>query len=372
MKRIDYLVSIWYSVNMVLTPDQKKRLAELDVEALDEEKREEPSGQAVRSLLVRLKMFWSSQISRSRSVIGKGLLLLVLVGVAGYFVKEYQLYRTDFRSAFSSGSGNPVENLWNALKLQKQKAGMVDVGRSQFLVGDYKEALATASAVLALDSKDRRAQDLINLVTDAATQRADREFDLGEIETALSDVRLALKYQPEDKDAQDLYSRIGERLFREAQSHYNKQEYAQLITKAQEVIRINPSHMDASNLLMRTNNELLTRADELFINKRYFDALENVNLSLKIDPANSRALRLLAQISLYVETPNLRLRGITIFGKTPYAVIQTPTSNQPAYVKKGDTIRNFRVLDIDPAARTVKFFQIYTKVEFTVGMSKPE
>lgn len=371
MKRIDYLVSICYSSDMVLTPDQKKRLAELDVSAVEEEKREEPSGRG-RSLIVRLKVLWASQISPSRSLIGKALLLIVLLGAAGYYVKEYQLYRTNFRSAFSSGPGNPVENLWNVLKLQKEKASMLDNGRSQFLVGDYKEALATASAVLTMDSKDKRAQDLINLVSDAATQRADREFDLGDIEAALVDVRLALKYQPEDKDTRDLYARIGDRLFLEAQSHYNKQEYAQLIAKAQEVIRINPSHMDASNLLMRTNNELLTRADELFINKRYFDALTNVKLSLQIDPTNSRALRLLDQISLYIETPNLKLRGITIFGKTPYAIIQVPNSNQPTYVKKGDTIRNFRVLDIDPVARTVKFFQIYTKVEFTVSMFKSE
>jgi hypothetical protein len=80
----------------------------------------------------------------------------------------------------------------------------------------------------------------------------------------------------------------------------------------------------------------------------------------------------LNQISLYVETPDIKLRGITRFGKTPYAIVQLPNSNQPTYVKKGETVRNFKLLDIDPDSKTAKFLQIYTKAEFDISLSKPE
>jgi hypothetical protein len=123
---------------------------------------------------------------------------------------------------------------------------------------------------------------------------------------------------------------------------------------------------------MKTNHELLTQADEALYGKRYFEALDKVRLSLQIDPTNPRALRLLEQISLYVETPDIKLRGITKFGKTLYAVVQLPNSNQTTYVKEGETLRNFKLIDIDSEARTAKFLQIYTKAEFTVVWSKHE
>jgi hypothetical protein len=130
--------------------------------------------------------------------------------------------------------------------------------------------------------------------------------------------------------------------------------------------------MAAANLLVKTNSELLDQADQHLYNRQYFEALEKVQLSLKIDPSNSRTIRLLDQISLYVETPAIKLRGITKFGKTLYAVIQLPNSSQPIYMKQGETVRNFRLVDIDPGTRTAKFLQIYTKAEFVIPWSKPD
>ncbi len=352
----------------MLTPDQKRRLAELNVEApaaKEEEKAKPISG--------RLKALWfAARTSGLTRLLTKVLFVCVAVAVAGYFIADYRLYKIDFRAVFSSGRGSPFHRLWSSVKAQKEKADMLDEGHAQFLVGDYKAALATAVAVSQMDPEDERARSLIDLATDATTQRANREFDAGEIEAALADARLVLKHRPEHKDAQELLLRIGERLLAEAQVHFRKKEYSQLITKAKEVIKINPSDTRASNLLMRTNNELLARADELFISKRYYDALENVRLSLRIDPTNARARRLLNQISLYIETPTLKLRGINMLGHTLYAIIQLPQTNQPVYVKEGDTVKNFKVVDIDAEARTVKLLQIYTKHEFTIDMPKPE
>jgi tetratricopeptide (TPR) repeat protein len=223
-----------------------------------------------------------------------------------------------------------------------------------------------------MDAKDERAQNLIGLSADAATQRASRELDLGEIENALADARLALKYRPEHEEARQLSLRIGERLFSEARVHYSKNEYPQLIKKVKEVIRIIPSDVAASDLLLRTNTELLTQADEFFISKKYYDALEKVRLALQVDPTNTRALRLFNQIVLYIETPEIRLRGITKFGSGLYAVVQLPGSNQTIYVKKGESVRNFKLVDIDPIAKTAKFIQIYTKSEFVIPLLKPE
>jgi hypothetical protein len=159
---------------------------------------------------------------------------------------------------------------------------------------------------------------------------------------------------------------------REAQVHYTKKEYLPLITKAQEVIRINPSEPGAMNLLMRTNSELLAKASELLVSRRYYEAAEKVQLALKIDPTNSTALRLLEQLTLYVETPDLKLRGITKLGKAHYAIIQLPNSNQPQYVKEGETFRNVKVVDVNPDAKTVELLQIYTKQKFTIALSKSE
>jgi tetratricopeptide (TPR) repeat protein len=355
---------------MVLTPDQKRRIAELDSKApAEEEKKESP----VQPLIATIKgVFLKIPVASWRPLLIRILIIAVVVGAAGYYVREYQLHRVNYGKMLSSGTGNPIDRFLFALKEQKKKAKMLENARAQYLDGEYGDCLATAASVAKMDERDQRAQDLITLSADAAVQRATREFDVGEIEAALADVRLALKYRPEHEEGQQLSLRIGERLYREARAHYSKNEYTHLIRKAKEVIKINPSDSGASNLLMKTNHELLTQADEALYSKRYFEALDKVRLSLQIDPTNPRALRLLEQISLYVETPDIKLRGITKFGKRLYAVVQLPNSSQTTYVKEGETLRNFKLLRIDSEARTATFLQIYTKAEFTVVWSKHE
>jgi len=355
---------------MVLTPDQKRRIAELESQApAEEEKEQSPSETILSRLKRRLPRI---HLPFVRGTILKIGLALIIVALAGYYAREYQLHRLHYKEIFSFRGGNPVDRFLQALKEQKEKTEMLETARAQFLGGEYADSLHTAGSVANLDAKDTRAQELIDLASDAAIQKASREFDTGEIEAALGDLRLALKYRPEHEEGRRLSVRIGQRLLAEANAHYSKKEYAQLIKKAKEVIKLNPSDMAATNLLVKTNNELLDRADQHLYNRRYFDALEKVQLSLKIDPSNSRAVRLLEQISLYVETPNLKLRGITKFGKTLYAVIQLPNSSQPIYMKKGETVRNFRLVDIDPETKIAKFLQVYTKAEFIIPWSKPD
>ncbi|RJP64717.1 MAG: hypothetical protein C4532_18935 [Candidatus Abyssobacteria bacterium SURF_17] len=355
---------------MVLTPEQKRRLSELDAQPAGETKKAElpPPGSAER-----LRTLWS-RVRTSRlipEILPKVVILGIIIIVAGHFIVAYQLYRIDFKSVLTSGRGTPVDRLWAAVKLQKEKARLLDEGHAHFLSGDLGAALATAASVARMDPRDARAQSLIDLVADAAVQRATKQFDAGSLESSLEHVRLALKYRPEHEEANELNLRIGERLLREAQAHYRKKEYAQLITKGKEVLKINPSDIAALNLLMRANNELLTRADERFIGKRYHDALEDVRLSLKIEPTNLRARELLNQISFFIETPDVKLRGITRFGKVKYATIQV-AQGSPLYVKEGDLVRNFQVTTIDPEARTVKLVQVYTKEEITIELTKPE
>ncbi|GAB4349319.1 MAG: hypothetical protein Kow0099_32320 [Candidatus Abyssubacteria bacterium] len=353
---------------MVLTPDQKRRIAELDVKA--QETRDEAAspglGDKLRAAVSNVSF------ARLKPLIVKGLLWCLLMAVGVYYVSHYQLHRINFRTVFSSGPGNVVDRLVYAVKLQKEKTEMLQEGHSHFLAGDFSAALDSAKAVAQMDPKDQRAQGLIDLAAEAAYRRAAKEFDSGEIEAALSDVRLALKYRPEHTDAKALSLRIAGRLLREAQVHYSKKEYLQLITKAQEVIRINPSEPGAMNLLMRTNSELLSKASELLVSRKYYDAAENVQLALKIDPTNSTALRLLEQLTLYIETPDIKLRGITRLGKAHYAIIQLPDSNQPQYVKEGETFRNIKIVDVNPENKTVQLLQIYTKQTFTIELSKAD
>lgn len=355
---------------MVLTPDQKKRIAELDAKPpVAEAKPEEKPA----SSLSKLKMLWFTARTSARRVnLGKIVFLLAVASVALYFTFTYQIHKIDFRSVLTSGAGSPVSQFLRAIQLQKEKTDMLDKGQGQFLSGDYEAAFATAVAVQDLDPKDARAQKLIDLLADAATVRASREFDAGEIEAALTDVRLALRHRPDHKTATELSLRVAGQLLREAQAHHSKKEYPQAITKAQEVIKINPSDVVALSLLMRTNEDLLKRAGEFSLSRRYYDALEDVRQSLRIDPANLRARRLLNLISTYVEVPDVRLRGIIKSGGVAIALIQLPQARSPEYAREGDVIKNFKILDIDSEARTVKLLQIHTKHEFTVALPKPQ
>jgi tetratricopeptide (TPR) repeat protein len=355
---------------MALTPDQKKRIADLDAKPpVTEAKPEEKPA----PFLSRLRMLWfSARTSARRANLGRIIFLLAVAAVALYFILTYQIHKIDFRSALSSGAGSPVSRLVRAIQLQKEKSDILDKGQGQFLSGDYEAAFATAVAVHGLDPKDARAQKLISLLADAVTVRASREFDAGEIGVALTDVRLALKHQPDHKGAAELSLRVAGQLLREAQTHYGKKEHPQAITKAQEVIKINPSDVVALNLLMRTNEDLLNRAGDFFLYRRYYDALEDVRQALRIDPANRKARGLYDKISIYVEVPDVRLRGIIKSGNATYALIQLPQARNPEYAKEGDEIRNFKILEIDPEARTVKLLQIHTRHEFTVALPNPK
>ncbi len=355
---------------MALTPDQKRRIAELDSKppVPEAEPEEKP-----KTFLARAKTLWLvARVSRFRQVIGKAIILCIVLAVAFHYVRAYQLHRIDFGAVLSSGPGDPVSRFVRALQLQKEKADMLEKGEGQRLSGDYESAFATAVVVQQMDPKDERARKLIDLLAQAATVRASKEFDEGEIEAALADVRLALDHLPDHKAATDLSLRIASRLLSEAQGHYGKREYAQAITKAQEVIKINPSDVVALNLLKRTNDELLSRASESFINQRYYDALEDVRQSLRIDPSNTDARKLFNLISLHVEVPNVKLRGIIGRGATSYAILQVPQVGNAVYAKEGDVIKNLKVVDIDPEARTVKLLQIHTKGEFTIELPKPQ
>jgi len=354
---------------MVLTPDQKKRIAALDAKPVDAD--EEPHrGAKVAS--ARLKALGlSMRMSSFQPALIKLLIACVLFGVAGFFIVDNQLHKIDFRAVFSSGRGSPVTRLSDAVKVQRKKTELLAKGRGQLLGGDYKEAFKTAMEVKKLDPEDIRAWGLIDDTVDSVTQKAIQEFEAGKIEVALADVRLGLKYNKDHETANELYMDIADRLLLEAQTHYNKKEYPKQITKAHEVLRIDPSNMAASNLLVRTNSELLAMAGELFISKRYFGSLEMVRLSLQIDRTNPGALSLLKRISDYVDTPKLELRGIIKKGDVFYARILLPDSGEVMFVKKDDIKNNFKVLDIDSKHKRVKLMQIHTKQKFTIQQVSP-
>lgn len=351
---------------MVLTPDQKKRIAALENAPAEGEEESQDQAKASSGQLKSATFKVSSPIAPATAL--KALLVVVLVAVAGYFVANYQLHRIDYKDAFSSGS--PFLSLKRAWALQKQKADMLEEGQAQLLVGDYDASFLTARAVSKLDDKDERAGKLTNLTADACAQRAKREFDSGEIEAALADARLTLKYRPDHKAARDLELNIASRLLHESKVHFNKKEYSQLITKAQEVLRINSSDVTALNLLMRTNKELLDKAGDLFISQRYLEALEHVQLALKIDPKNPTADRLLNSISAYIETPKIELRGIVTRRGVAYARIQL--RGRTRTVKQGDRIENFKIVEIDPKTKAVELLQIYTKQKKIITQTKAE
>lgn len=355
---------------MVLTPDQKKRIAALDAKAADTEEESKETG---RTLSDRLKaMLLSVRVSALRAVAVKILIVFAVVSVAAYFVVSYQLHKIDFRAVFSSGRGSPIGRLSRAVKAQGEKSDLLERGRMELLVGKYKEAFTTAKAVAKIDPDDPRSEILVADIVDAVTQKATREFESGEIEAALADTRLALRYRSDHKDANELYMSIAARLLHEANVHHNKKEYSKLIAKAKEVLKIDRSNMAASNLLVQANEELLASADELFISQRHFDSLQMVRLSLQIDQNNPRALRLLNKISVYIETPKLKLRAIIKSGGVIYARIQIPESDKVVFVKEGDTVKNFKIIDIDAEEKKVRLMQIHTKHKFTIRQKSPQ
>ena len=362
---------------MVLTPDQKKRIAALDASPPEPE---EDTGKPSRLVSARVKSrVISARASSLPATAVKILVAIALVAMAGYFLVANQIHQIDFKAVLSSGRGSPVTRLSNAIKLQRQKVEMLEKGRGHLLVGEHDEAFETALAVEKLDPNDSQCQLLIDDTVDTVTQMASRKMESGEIEAALVDVRTALKYRPAHGTANELYKDIADRLMLEAQEHYSKGEYPKLIKKAQEVVRIgkDPSNMAAYNLLNKTSNELLDDAEESYAARRYFDALGNVQLSLKIDPSkktNSTAHGLLKRISDYIGEPKLELRGIIKKGATTYARIYLPDEGKVEIVKKGGIIKgtNIKVIDINPKLKQVHLAQIHTGRKSTLKRIRPE
>jgi tetratricopeptide (TPR) repeat protein len=389
MKTID---SLYYHLVtyccMVLTPDQKKRIAALDSTPASAEEETEGGKKA----LSRLPSFWLSlRMLIIHPSMLKVLIVFALGAVATFFILEYQLHRIDFQKVFSSGLGTPISRLSNEVKTQKQKGEMLEKGNTYFLDGKYRYAFDTGVAITEIDPDDISAYDLIDRTAGATIRKATRKFDSGEIESALVSVRLALSYKPEHEAANELYMNIADRLLHEAKLHLNKKEYPQVITKTQEVQKIiteirrmeisgiadsdfiMKASIESSNLLGLANNELLASAEELFDSKHYFDALRMVRLSMRIDRKNAVAIDLMKEISEYVEIPKLKLKGIITSGDTNFAQIQLPGSGKGWLAKKGDIIgigKNCKVINIDSDQKQVKLLQIHSKTLFTI--SKPK
>jgi hypothetical protein len=184
---------------MALTPDQKKRIAALDVKPVDNEE-EPPSGSRVFS--ARLRAFaLSVRMSSLKSVVVKLLIVCALLAAAGSYIVNNQLHEIDFREVFSSARGSPITRLADAVKLQREKTELLGEGRGQLLGGEYEEAFKTAMAVKKLDAGDLRVRALIADTTNAVVEAARQEFESGKIEDALVDVRLALGYKADHAGA---------------------------------------------------------------------------------------------------------------------------------------------------------------------------
>ncbi len=358
---------------MVLTPDQKKRLAALDSEPEGfQEEPERPDG----VMSARMKTLGLRAWASSLHVIAVKILIVVaLIAVAVYFITINDFHKINIRGIFAKGSGSPLGRISEAVKLQREKNSLLDEGRGHLRMGEYDEAFKTALQVKKLDKEDPQWRTLISDTVDALTQKATRELESGEIRTALEDVRLALKYAPNRKAANALYTDIADRLLFEANTHHERKEYSELIVKAQEVLRIDPTNMAAAILLGRANEELLADAAELFTSNRYAESFPKVLLSLKIDPnpiTNPSAHRLFDKIIHHVESPRLELRGIVMIRGKLLALIQLPGGRQPRPVREGEIVKNFKVLDIDPEQKSVLLEQIYTGERSTIHQKTVE
>ncbi len=358
---------------MALTPDQKKRLAALDS---GPEGPREDAGGPDGSMSSRVKSVGARiQASSVRTIAIKALIIVVLIGVTAYFIAINQFHRINFKRIISSGDGSPISRFVGEIKLQKKKAGLLDKGYGQLLVGEYDKALETAEQIRALDQEDPQPQTLISEIVDAVAQKAAREFEAGEIEAALKDVRTALRYGPNHTAANALYGDIADRLVLEANTHYEKKEYAELIRKAKEVQNIDQSNMAASILLSKANEELFAEASLLFVSKRYSESLEKVRLSLKIDSertSNPGAHRLLDKITIQIASPELELRSITTYRGKHIARIRLSGARKLTAVEKGGRISNFKVIDIDPVQKSVLLEHIYTGKRKTILMKSLE
>lgn len=351
---------------MALTPDEKKRLAALDS---GPEGQGEGSGRTVKAVRAKIRA------STVRTIATKALIVVVAIGVAAYFITANQLHRMNFKKVFSSGSGTPISRFVEEAKLQKEKSGLLDKGYGHLLMGEYDKAFKTAKEVEKFDPEDPRPQELISEIVDAVAQKAVREFDSGEIDASLKDVRTALKHRSNHKVANALYGDIADRLMLEAKAHHEKKEYEELIAKAKETVRIDPTNMAASILLRKANGELHDEASLLFVSKRYAEALAKVKLSLRIDPTRSTnpdAHRILDEITNQIASPHLELRSIISHRGKLFARIQLSGARNPTAVEEGDTVSNFKVIDIDPGQKLVLLKHLYTGKRTIIRMKNSD
>lgn len=353
---------------MVLTPDQKKRIAALD-SGPSQPAEEEPQPSSVAS--ARLKglglKITPAQIT---SILVKILIVLAIIATAAYFIILKDLHKINFKSVFSSGGGGPITKFFEAVKLQNKKAELWEKAQGHLLESEYPEVIQIAKEIRSLDPDDPRSEKLVDDTVIAVTHKAGRKYQSGDIEASLKDVRFAIKYRKEYGPANDLYMEIADRLLLEAQAHAKKKEYEQLIMKSKEVLKINPGNMEAYNLLVETNNELLDRASEYFLSKQYTKALEKVLLASKIDGKNPRTRSLLEGIANKVAAPKLELHGIATMRGKNSAKIKVLGPKSPIWVKEGQIIENYQVVDIDPGVKQVRLRQIHTGEKVTLQQKK--
>jgi tetratricopeptide (TPR) repeat protein len=349
---------------MVLTPDQKKRIAALDSSPAQLEE-EEP--QPVGPVSARLKgLGLKATPSQISSAVFKILIILVVVAIAAYLIIINDLHKIRFGAIFESGPGGPIKKLSNAVRLQREKAELWEKGQGSLLEGEYQDVIKIAKEISGLDPDDSRSQELVDDTTIAVTHKAGREFESGEIEEALKSVRFALEHKPDYGPAKELILEISDRLLVEALAHSKKKEYSQLIIKSKEVLDIDSSNMTAFNLLMETNNELLDSADEYYLLRQYTKALEKVMLAMAIDPTNSRSKASLESIVDKVAAPKLEFYSTaTIHGKV-HARIKVP-GEKPKYLRKGQSIKNYKVTEINLKKKEVRLRQINTGEEITLN-----
>jgi hypothetical protein len=78
------------------------------------------------------------------------------------------------------------------------------------------------------------------------------------------------------------------------------------------------------------------------------------------------------KISEYVETPRLELRGMYKISGVLYARILLPDRGEQYTVKKGDTVKNFKVINIDSKQKQVHLVHIHTGQKTTIQHAKPD
>jgi tetratricopeptide (TPR) repeat protein len=357
---------------MVLTPDQKKRIASLDTgpSTPPEEEPQENVGLSTRLKTLKLKAT-PAQITSAAIKIS---IVLAIVLTGAYYVKMKDLHKIKFKTVFSPGDGGPIKKLFAAIDQQGEKAALWKEGQGLLLEGDYRKVAKIAKNIEDLDPDDARSAQLIDDMVAGITLKAQREFESGDMEASIRDVEFALKHRKDDDAATRLYQEIADRLLLEALAHADRKEYEQLIIKCQKVNVIDPGNIEARNLLFETNDELLDLADEHFFSRQYTKALEKVLLAMKIDARDARTQSLLKKIKDKIAAPKPVLHSIIAIRGQLHAILQLPGERRRTYVKKGETLENapLKVISIDLAKKQVRLRQIHTGEVFVLLQVKAE